>query len=202
MLLTNHKGIVACNGRYYYINTDVPSDYGRMTDPSTEWHYCPTIDDPYLMNIANQIMLKSKTDKGRSKLALAFVQQTIRYTKDTALGEEEVFQLPFCALDRKKGDCEDFAFAIAGICQLCGIDTVTCRLQLSSGGHAVCAVKTEGWYHNFTLSSAQSSIKNNYIYLDGTIGVPIRGVTGTATLDDFYHVLSPTQEWKEQLKTI
>ena len=91
----------------------------------------PTIDDPALKEVAEQIKYKTRhmSDRGRASYILHYVQQSIGYYSDVKThGTAEYWELPINTLMSRKGDCEDSAFLCAALMHLCGLDAIVVHM--------------------------------------------------------------------------
>lgn len=103
----------------------------------------PTIDDPILQNIADQLrskwIYKRSTTYGKTTIVAQVVQQGIKYITDAKkYGMEDVNSTPATVLYDREDDCESMSFLFAGIAYNCGLDVVTVRVE----GHKLAAVCT------------------------------------------------------------
>ena len=93
-----YLGLYACKGRFYLIRKTGTTSYGVYKDPSKNLGMCTTIDDPWMIAVADQIKAKSSDARTRAKIAMAFAMQNIRYDSDTHLGARDVYQIPYSSV--------------------------------------------------------------------------------------------------------
>lgn len=92
---------------------------------ANEYLYDSTIDDPFLNDIASQIIKKvgKKSDKYIAGYILKLVQMGYTYKHDIDIfGDSDRHCFPVCLSYLHEGDCEDGAIMGAGLSKLCGLD--------------------------------------------------------------------------------
>lgn len=115
----------------YHLSEPPASDYfgKRHAADSYSLGSFPTADDLQLKNLASKIAAKGGSKKHQARIALAMVQQYVRYVKDKdQYGQNELWVLPWQTVARKKGDCEDSAFLLAGLLYNLGIGAVVAEV--------------------------------------------------------------------------
>lgn len=106
--------------------------------------YIPTIDDPFMIELAGNIMKKvgKRSQKYRAGYILKLVQMGYTYSLDRkTYGDRERYQFPVCTSFLHIGDCEDGAYLGAGLSKLCGIDQAIIHVY----GHMAYGVNVDGF---------------------------------------------------------
>lgn len=131
--------------------------YGKHVDKRVDWlAYYPTLDDPVIKSVAVQLDylagMKKLNDTQKANMILKFVQQSIRYTKDSEqYGKNEYYQLPVNTLARKAGDCEDSAFLFVALAHHCRLDTIIVDMI----GHITDAVNVSAFGKKYVLNNTK-----------------------------------------------
>jgi len=95
---------------------------------------------------------KIKTLEDYSK----WLKKNIKYQKDSS---KDVWATPQETLNKKEGDCEDFAFLTAEVLRGLGYDPHFYALVREGEAHAICVFKKDGfyyWFDNATLKKTNA----------------------------------------------
>ena len=128
--------------------------------------YQMTLDDPYLIQLAQQINIKTrgKSAKYKAGYILKLVQMGYTYQKDRkTYGVDEKYQFPVCTSYLHIGDCEDGALLGVGLSKLCGLDAQLIRVH----GHLAYGVRVNGFGCKFKHDGKK------YIWCEQTSIMPI-----------------------------
>lgn len=159
--------------------------YDRFpTKDGTQWEYAPVIDDPWMKELADNVMKKigKKSDRYRANYILHLVQYAYTYEKDKeTYGTSEKWAFPVCTGFLHVGDCEDGALLGAGLSKLCGLDTV----MISMWGHALYGVNVKGFGKRVEYEGKQ------YVMCETTAPVPMGISTVSGRFLGAYEVLYP-----------
>lgn len=150
--------------------------------------YCPTIDDPIMKELANNItrICNGKSDRYKASYILSLVQQGYRYQSDTkTYGKSEKFAFPVCTMYLKKADCEDGAFLGASLSKLCGLDTVIIDVV----GHIAYGVNVPG------IGCKVEHNGKKYLWCESTFTLPIGFHINDKKMEGIYDVEIPPNEW-------
>ena len=152
------------------------------------WSYAPQIDDPFMHELANNIL--AKVGKKSNRYIAGYILQLVQYgytyrsDKDT-YGDTEKWAFPVCTSLLHIGDCEDGSLLGAGLSKLCGIDTVTVSLK----GHAMYAVRVNG----FGMKVEHNGKK--YLLCETTSVLPLGLNVSSAQIYGQYDVIAPPSEY-------
>ena len=179
--------------------TDSPY-FNRYPDKASKWtvdlwSMCPTIDDPWLKELAKEVeeQCKGKSDKYKAGYILKIAQCIYTYEKDQKIyGQADRWQFPVCTAYLRTGDCEDGSFIGAGLSHLCGLDTVV----IYEEGHALYGVNVKGF--GFKVKYGNKS----YLKCETTSILPIGMVLSNKTVKGIYEVKAPRDKFIEDLTFI
>ena len=131
--------------------------------------YYSTIDDPVMIEIANQLssQLEGRSERVKATVVLAFVQQNINYVSDEAqYGKRDMWALPIMTLYSCKGDCDCMASLYVSIAHNMGLDVATVQIT----GHMFPAVCFEGGHgQSYKLGD------KNYYHMEVTDSLTVAG---------------------------
>lgn len=131
-----------------------------------EYYYDPTLDDPFLNQLASEILKKigKKSDKYKAGYILKLVQMGYTYKHDSELfGVEDKHGYPVCTSYLHLGDCEDGAILGAGLSKLCGLDQTLIYVY----GHMAYGVRVNGFGCKYEYNGKK------YLWCETTDTMPI-----------------------------
>ncbi len=198
----DHGWFAICGLQPVWIKDTVASTYAGLDHriSYTSLGMFPTADDPKLKNLAAQISAKGGSRKHKARVALALVQQYVRYVSDSIeYGKRDRWVLPWQVIRNRKGDCEDSAFLYAGLLYNMGIPSIVVSVKghmtvgVDLGGKGACIGK-KGFTYGNTF----------YVLAEPVSILPLFGmfpVSGTAALYAGKTEV-PTSEWRNELESI
>ena len=152
------------------------------------WNICPTIDDPWLKELAQEVdkACEGKSDRYKAGYILKIAQCIYTYESDKKVyNETDRWQFPVCTAYLRHGDCEDGAFIGAGLSLLCGLDTIV----IYEEGHALYGVNVKGFGMRVKHKDA------SYLKCETTAILPL-GITlsGNKVLGT-YNIYAPAKDF-------
>lgn len=146
------------------------------------WSASPTVDDPFMKAIADQIMKKTegKSDKYRAGYILKVAQCLYTYKHDDEVyGKPDVWQFPVCTAYLRTGDCEDGSFFGACLSHLCGLDAKMIYIT----GHAMYGVHVDGFGKRYEYEGKK------YLICETTSILPIGFSLTSGSLQGIYPIM-------------
>jgi len=162
-------------------------------------HYLPyysTVDDPMMIDIANQLssQLEGRSERIKASVVLSFIQQNIKYVSDEKqYGLPDMWALPIMTLNSCKGDCDCMASLYVSIAHNMGLDVASVIIT----GHMFPAVCFDGGHgQSYTLDSKK------YYHMEVTDSLSVAGRFWTTSqrFEGIAKPLVPTIEFRDILK--
>ncbi len=155
--------------------------------------YYSTVDDPVIIDVANQLnrQLEGRADRTKVAVVLSLVQQNIKYVSDESRFGKDVWELPIYTISEKVADCDGMSNLFTSIAHNMGLDVATVCVT----GHMCSAVNFEGAHGvSYKLDG------ENYYHVETTADLPATGRYWSSSR--FLGMAKPAVPTAEFLKTL
>ena len=194
------KSILSCDygaGRYNIkIEDPKRSPYFGLYPAVRSLDYLPyysTIDDPVILDAAEQLnaQLKGRDDRIKIAVVLSMIQQNIRYVSDESRFGKDLWELPIYTICERKADCDGMASLFTSLAHNMGLDVATVIVT----GHMCSAVHLEGLHGvSYELDGKE------YFHVETTANLPAVGRYWDST--EFIHIARPEKPTGQFLSTL
>lgn len=131
--------------------------------------YYSTIDDPVIINAAEQLssQTEGRDDRIKAAVVLAMVQQNIKYDDDEKIyGKSDVWGLPITVADLGRGDCDCMSNLYVSLAHNMGLDVISVIIS----GHMFPAVCFDGGH-----GKSYEHDGKTYYHMEATDEFPVAG---------------------------
>lgn len=172
-------------------NCEYSQYYNRFPKKNSSiYEYASTIDDPFMIELAQALKDKigNRSDRYKANYILKMVQSGVTYRKDSiTYGNSERYAFPVCTSYLHIGDCEDSALLGAGLSKKLGLDTVMVLVN----GHLAYAVNVNG----FGVKVPYMGKK--YLWCESTSIFPAGIYLDKFEIKGIYQVMTPPESYRD-----